>query len=82
MYIYTVVAMPKQKAKFEGDTSIKYQVKRVNTSIQATKKGRTEIIRTDLEYDAAVAMIEKFNRMEGKSQIIREEVAERKKALE
>jgi hypothetical protein len=82
MYIYTAVAMPKQKAKFEGDTSIKYQVKRVNTSIPATKKGRTEIIRTDLEYDAAIAMIEKFNSMEGKSQIIREEVAERKKASE
>lgn len=82
MYIYTVQPMPGQKTKSKDDSSIKYQVKRVNTSIPATKKGRTEIIRTDLEYDAAIAMIEKFNSMEGKSQIIREEVAERKKASE
>jgi len=82
MYIYTVQAMPGQKAKFEGDTSIKYQIKRVNTSIPDKGKGRTEIIRTNLEYDAATAMIQNFNSMEGKSQIIRDEEAERKKAVE
>lgn len=82
MYIYTLQAMPGQKAKFEGDTSIKYRVKRVNTSIPDKGKGRTEIIRTDLEYDAAMAMIENFNSMEVKSQIIRDDEAERKKALE
>ena len=82
MYIYTVLAMPKQRAMSEGDTPIKYQIKRVNSSIPDKGKGRTEIIRTDLEYDAARAMIENFNIMEGKSQIMRDAEAERKKALE
>ncbi len=82
MYIYTVAAMPKQKAKFVGDPSIKYQIKRVNTCISDKGKGRNEIIRTNLEYDEAMAIIENFNSMEGKSQIIRADVAERKKALE
>ena len=78
MYIYTVLAMPGQKAKFEGDPSIRYQVKRVNTSIPVSQKGRTEIIRTNLEYSAAMTLIEGFNEMEGKSQIIRDEVARKK----
>jgi hypothetical protein len=82
MFIYTLQPMPGQKAKFEGDTSVKYQVKRVNTDIPANKSGRSVIIRTNLEYDAAVALVENFNDMEGKSQTMREEEAERKKALE
>jgi len=78
MYIYTIQAMPGQKAKFEGDTSVKYQVKRVNTEIAASKKGRTEIIRTNLEYEDALRLADGFNEKEGKSQTIREEVARQK----
>lgn len=78
MYIYTIQAMPGQKAKFEGDTSIKYRVRRINDSIAVTKKGRSEIIRENLEYDEAVALVNGFNNVEGKSQVIREEVARQK----
>jgi hypothetical protein len=78
MYIYTIQAMPGQKAKFEGDTSIKYRVKRLNDAIAVSKKGRTEIIRDNLEYDAAMELIQGFNGMEGKSQDIRAEVARQK----
>jgi hypothetical protein len=78
MYIYTIQAMPGQKAKFEGDTSIKYRVRRVNDSIAVTKKGRSEIIRENLEYDEAVELVNGFNNVEGKSQVIREEVARQK----
>jgi hypothetical protein len=81
MFIYTVQAMPGQKAKFEGDPSIKYRVKRVDDSITPTGKGRSQIIRENLEYDEAVALIENFNNKEAKSQVIREEEAERKKVL-
>ena len=73
MFIYTVQAMPGQKAKFEGDTSIKYRVKRVDDSIPIGKKGRSQIIRDNLEYDAAMELINGFNGMEGKSQDIRKE---------
>jgi hypothetical protein len=78
MYIYTIQAMPGQKAKFEGDTSIKYRIKRVNDSISISKKGRTEIIRDNLEYEEALELIKGFNSMEGKSQDIRSEVARQK----
>lgn len=78
MYIYTIQAMPGQKAKFEGDTSIKYRIRRVDDSIAVTKKGRSEVIRENLEYAEAVELINGFNNMEGKSQIIREETARQK----
>lgn len=78
MFIYTIHPMPGQKAKFEGDISIKYRVKRVDDSIQVSKKGRSEIIRDNLDYEEAVDLINRFNSMEGKSQVIREEVARRK----
>ena len=78
MFIYTIHPMPGQKAKIEGDTSIKYRVKRVDDSSPVSKKGRSEIIRENLEYGEAVELINGFNRMEGKSQIIREEVARQK----
>jgi hypothetical protein len=81
MFIYTVQAMPGQKAKFEGDTSIKYRVKRVDDSIPVSKKGRSEIIRENLEYDEAIQLINGFNSMEGKSQAIRNEVARQKNEL-
>ncbi len=78
MFIYTIHPMPGQKAKFEGDTSIKYRVKRVDDSIQVSKKGRSEIIRDNLEYDEAVEMVNGFNSMESKSQSMREEAARQK----
>ena len=80
MYIYTVQAMPGQKARFEGDTSIKYRVKRLDDSIPTSKKGRTEIIRDNLEYDEAMELIKGFNSMEGKSQNMRDEAARQKNA--
>jgi hypothetical protein len=81
MFIYTVQAMPGQKAKFEGDTSIKYRVKRVDDSIPVGKKGRSQIIRDNLEYETAIELINGFNGMEGKSQDIRKEVARQKNEL-
>jgi hypothetical protein len=81
MFIYTVQAMPGQKAKFEGDPSIKYRVKRVDDSIAVSKKGRSEIIRENLEYAEAIELVNGFNSMEGKSQAIRNEVARQKNEL-
>ena len=81
MFVYSIQAMPGQKAKFEGDPSIKYRVKRVDDSIAATKKGRSEIIRDNLEYEEAVALVKGFNDMEAKSQNMREEVARQKNEL-
>jgi hypothetical protein len=81
MFIYTIQAMPGQKAKFEGDPSIKYRIRRVDDSIPVSKKGRSEIIRDNLEYDDAVKLIEGFNSMEGRSQGMREEVARQKNEL-
>jgi hypothetical protein len=81
MFIYTIQAIPGQKAKFEGDPSIKYRIKRVDDSIPVSKKGRSEIIRDNLDYDDAVKLIEGFNSMEGKSQGIRDEVARQKNEL-
>lgn len=78
MYIYTLQVMPGQKAKFEGDTSVRYRVKRVNDSVAVAKKGRSEIIRENLEYAQAVELIDGFNRMEGKSQLLRDEAARQK----
>ncbi|MFL6283690.1 MAG: hypothetical protein ACJ74Q_11175 [Pyrinomonadaceae bacterium] len=81
MFIYTIQAMPGQKAKFEGDPSIKYRIRRVDDSIPVSKKGRSEIIRDNLEYDDALKLIEGFNSMEGRSQGMREEVARQKNEL-
>jgi hypothetical protein len=78
MFIYTIHPMPGHKAAFEGDTSIKYRVKRVDDSIPVSKKGRSEIIRDNLEYEEAIELINGFNNMEGKSQGMREEAARRK----
>jgi len=78
MFIYTIQAMPGQKAKYEGDSSIKYQVKRLDDSIPVSKKGRTEIIRENLGYDEAMELINGFNKMEGKSQVIKDEIARQK----
>jgi hypothetical protein len=81
MFIYTIHPMPGQKAKIEGDTSIKYRLKRVDDTLAVGKKGRSEIIRDNLEYAEAVELMNGFNNMEGKSQGIREEVARQKNEL-
>lgn len=78
MYIYTIQVMPGQKAKFEGDTSVKYRVRRVDDSIAVAKKGRSEVIRENLEYAEAVELVNGFNSVEGRSQVIREEEARQK----
>ena len=82
MFIYTVQAMPGQKAKFAGDPSVKYRVKRVDDSVAPSGKGRSVIIREDLEYEEAMRLIDGFNSVEGKSQVTRDEEAERGKASE
>ena len=61
MYIYTTQAMPGCKAKFEGDTSVKYRVRRKDTSLSASHKSTTDVIRTDLGYTEATAMVKRFN---------------------
>lgn len=78
IYVYRVQPMPGQKPKFVGDPSVKYQVRRVNQSLPAHQKGRTEVIRTNLEYEAAVALVARYNEMETRSQVIRDEEAARK----
>jgi hypothetical protein len=81
MYVYSIQVMPGQKAKFEGDPSVKYRVRRVDDSIAAAKKGRSEVIRENLEYGEALELVNGFNSMEGKSQAIREEAARQKNGL-
>jgi hypothetical protein len=61
MYIYTMQAMPGCKAKFDGDTSVKYRVSRKHTSASANHKSRTDVIRTDLGYTEATALVKTFN---------------------
>jgi hypothetical protein len=78
MYIYMIQVMPGQKAKFEGDPSVRYRVRRLNDSIAVGKKGHSEVIRENLEYAEAVELINGFNNMEGKSQTIRDEAARQK----
>lgn len=77
MYIYTIEAVPGHKAKFDGDTSVKYNVKRKYTSSSADQKNRNDVIRTDLEYSEATALVTKFNDKERESRAIRHEVTTR-----
>ncbi len=79
MYIYTVEAMRGQKAKFDGGPSIKYQVKRIDESIPKSKKGRSEIIRQNLEHDEALKLVIGFNDIEGKAQVRKDEAIMREK---
>ena len=71
MYIYTVQAMPGYKAKFDGDTSVKYNVKRKHTPASAKLKSSTDVIRTDLDYTAAAALVKKFNDKEREARAIK-----------
>lgn len=73
MYIYTMQAMPGCKAKFDGDTSITYRVRRKHTSASAGHKSTTAVIRTDLGYTEAAALVERFNEKERESRPARNE---------
>ena len=67
MYIYTIQAMPGCKAKFQGDTSVKYVVRRKHASASAGHKSTTAVIRTDLDYAEATALVKRFNDKERES---------------
>jgi hypothetical protein len=67
MYIYTMQAMPGCKAKFDGDTSVKYNIKRKHTPASAKLKSRTDVIRTDLGYLEATILVKNFNDKEQES---------------
>ncbi len=76
MYRYTIQPMAGQKAKFEGDTSVKYEVTRHNTAVATKHKNMKDIIRTNLEYDEAVALIKIFNDREKDTQTRRDQKAQ------
>ena len=67
MYIYTMQVMPGCKAKFDGDTSVKYRVRRKHTSASASHKSTTAVIRIDLDYEEATALVKRFNDKERES---------------
>ena len=68
MYIYTMQAMAGYKAKFDGDTSARYRIRRTQTfALPLHKKNSTAVIRTDLGYAEATAMVKRFNDKERES---------------
>lgn len=71
MYVYTMQAMPGSKAKFDGDTAVKYQVRRKHTVATARDKSSTAVIRTDMDYTEATALVQRFNDKERESRAIR-----------
>ncbi len=71
MYLYTLQTMAGYKAKFDGDTSVKYRVSRKYTSSAADQKSRIDVIRTDLCYSEATEMVKKFNDKEQEARAIR-----------
>ena len=77
MYIYMMQAMPGYKAKFEGDTSVKYRIRRRLTSVSVGHKSSTAVIRTDLGYAEATGMVKRFNDKERQSLARKKEAASR-----
>ncbi len=75
MYVYTMQAMPGCKAQFDGDTSVQYRVKRKHTSASADRKSHTDVIRTDLSYEDATALVKRFNDKERESRPVMNEHA-------
>ena len=73
MYIYTIQAMPGYKAKFDGDTSVQYRVRRKNTSASASQKSSSDVIRTDLGYTEAAALVKRFNDKEREARAMKNE---------
>lgn len=77
MYVYTMQVMPGCKAKFDGDTAVKYRVRRKHTSASAGHKSTTAVIRTDLEYTEATALVKKFNDKERESRVVKDKYGSR-----
>ncbi|HEY0171211.1 MAG TPA: hypothetical protein VGB98_09315 [Pyrinomonadaceae bacterium] len=75
MYIYMTQAMPGCKARFDGDTSVKYQVRRRQTAASSRDKASTAVIRTDMGYTEATALVKIFNDKELESRAIRRRAA-------
>lgn len=73
MYFYTMQAMPGYKAKFDGDTSVKYQIKRKHTPATSNHKSTTVVIRTDVGYSEATEMVKRFTDKEQEAQDIKDE---------
>lgn len=73
MYVYTIQAMPGSKAKFDGDTSVQYRVRRTHTSAPDLHKSHTDVIRTDLGYTEAAALVKRFNDKEQESRSVKNE---------
>ena len=71
MYIYAMKAMPGCKAKFDGDTSVRYEVRRKHTTASAQHKSSTAVIRTDLGYEEALALVKRFNDKELEARAIK-----------
>ena len=71
MYIYTMQAMPGHKAKFDGDTSVQYRVRRKGAFASAGRKSSSDVIRTDLGYTEAAALVERFNDKEREARALR-----------
>ena len=71
MYVYTMIVMPGYKAQFDGDTSVRYSVRRKHTSAAAGHKSTTAVIRTDLSYTDATALVERFNEKERESRALK-----------
>ena len=77
MYIYTMQAMPGYKAKFDGGTSVKYRIRRKDTSASAGHQRTTAVIRTDLGYTGATALVERFNDKERESRAMKDKYGSR-----
>jgi hypothetical protein len=71
MYVYTMQPMPGSKAQFDGDTSIRYRVRRKHTSASANHKSSTDVIRTDLSYSEATELVKRFNDKERESRALK-----------
>lgn len=73
MYIYTTQAMPGSIAKFDGDTSVKYRIRRTHTASATKDKNRIAVIRTDMGYAEATALVQRFNDKEREARAIRKQ---------
>jgi hypothetical protein len=68
VYVYKAELMPGYKAESPDDTSGKYQIRRHRIDISIKDKKHRDIIRTNLDYDEAMAQIKRFNEIESRPQ--------------
>jgi hypothetical protein len=66
VYVYKAELMPGYKAASPDDTSGKYQIRRHRIDISIKDKKHRDIIRTNLDYDEAMAQIQRFNEIESR----------------